>query len=701
VVLAALLIVVMIAINTIQAERRFSSAPSLQTLRTDISNDWTPFGGSWKEDDGTIENESEERGAKLMYGLKSWHNYFVAADVELQGSSGDAGLIIRANGEEEGVDSYHGYFAGIRDKDDVSFLGRADFGWDQYAAMPMTSPVEPGHWYHLTLVALDCDVAYAVMDENGQVSHASATDSDCLASGRIGLKSYSSAARWKNIRIGPADRNMLMQVSNHASPVVVGDERSPAAMGFTDKALDRYMGPIRREAKKLQYNHDTQSIASLKLLSPQSETPVTIRGVVTITHPAIYIQDSTGSITVQAKPSAVPVKIGDEVEAQGLVVLRNYTPRLRQANFRFLWPNVPLSPLAVSAFELAAGGHNGDFVELAGTFVSRSAGPNGTIQLTLSDDTQHFYVIAESSTLEARLRKVPIGSRLLVRGVATYNPDFTSATTPFALLLPSSASLEVIALPSWWSSAHILLAIACGLLLIFALQVLLIRIQRWRLRSVLKERERLALDMHDTLAQSFAGIGYQLQAVRDETPLPEPSRQHVEVALAMVHSSHEEAKRSIAALRPEYLGKSDLVEALSEYANRMIDGRSISVCHSVEGRPMSIPLHLADAMFRIGQEAISNAIRHARPLSISIVLAFEGDRVRLTLRDDGRGFPSHHSHVGLGLRGMEKRARNANASLQVSSAVGSGTTVTVSATITSHWTISQRLETILDFFAGA
>lgn len=699
--MVAILTTLMAALYALQRARRSASAPSFQTLQPNIGNDWTPLGGSWKEEDGTIENESEERGAKLMYGLKSWRNYFVAADVELLGSSGDAGLIIRANGEEEGVDSYHGYFAGIRDKDDVSLLGRADFGWDQYAAVPMPSPVKEGRWYHLTLVVFDCDVAYSVMDENGQAAHASVRDSSCLTSGRIGLKSYSSAARWKNIRLGPADREMLSQVSNHASPVVIGEERTPAAMGFTDKALDRYMGQIRRDAEKQHFDPDTQSIASLKSLSPASATRVIIRGVVTITHPAMYIQDSTGSVTVAANPSTVPVKIGDEVEARGLVVMRNYTPRLTQADLRFLWSNVPLSPLAVSAFELAAGGHNGDFVELPGTFVSRSAGPNGITQLTLADDTQRFYVIAESSTLESLLRNVPLGSRLLVRGVATYRPEFTLAMMPFALLLPSSANLEVIALPSWWSSEHILLAAACGVLLILVLQVLLIRIQRWRLRSVLKERERLALDMHDTLAQSFAGIGYQLQAVRDESPLPEPSRQHVEVALAMVHSSHEEAKRSISALRPEYLGKSDLVEALCEYANRMIEGHSISVSSSVKGRQMSLPLHLADVMFRIGQEAISNSIRHAGTSSLFIVLAFEGDRVRLTLRDDGRGFRADRGHVGLGIRGMEKRARNANLLFQVSSVVGTGTTVTVVATIASRGTISQRLETVLDFLVGA
>ncbi|HEV2174126.1 MAG TPA: family 16 glycoside hydrolase, partial [Nitrospira sp.] len=398
----------------VERTRASSSTPSRRALPSNVQNGWTPLGGSWRNIDGAIENESEERGAKLMYRLKSWRDYFVEADVELLGSSGDAGLIIRANGEEEGVDSYHGYFAGIRDKDNVSLLGRADFGWDQYAAVPMPAPVEIGHWYHLTLAAFGCNVAFSVLDDAGRVTRISAADSDCIRSGGIGLKSYSSAARWKNIRVGPADRSLLDQVSNHSSPVVVGGERSPSAMGFTDKALDRYMGPIRREARKQNLDEDTRPIASLRLLSPESETPVSIRGVVTITYPAIYIQDSTGSIAVEGNPSADPVKVGDEVEARGRVIVRDYVPALRQADIRFLWPNVPLSPLAVSAFALAAGEDNGDFVELAGTFVSRSTRPDGTTQLTLADDAQRFYVIAEPSAIRHWLRKVPLGSRLLI-----------------------------------------------------------------------------------------------------------------------------------------------------------------------------------------------------------------------------------------------------------------------------------------------
>ena len=688
------------ALYVFEEQRRSPSTPTLQNLKLDIKRDWTPLGGSWRGDGDAIVNDSEERGAKLMYGHTSWHNYFVEADVQLLGSSGDAGLIIRGDGEEVGVDAYHGYFAGIRDKDDVAILGRADFGWDQYAAVPMPSPVEVGHWYHITLIAVDCRIAFSVVGETGHVTRILAEDSACLTSGRIGLKSYSSAARWRNITIGAADGTMLDKVSEHIDPVVVTAERNPSALGFTDKALDRYMGPIRREARKQHFNQGARPIASLRHLDPDLQTSVIIQGVVTITYPAIYIQDSTGSVEIQASSLSVPVKVGDEVDVRGLLAFKNYTPMLKQADFQVLWTNVPLSPLAARAFALAAGGHDGELVELPGILVSRSNRPDGTTQLTFSDDTQRFYVMAESSTIESQLKGIPLGSRLMARGVVSYSPEFTLNIVPFALLLPSSASMELIKLPSWWSPFHIAITAACCLLMILGLQLLLIRIQRWRLRSVLKERERLALDMHDTLAQSFAGIRYQLQAVRNETSLPEPSRQHVEVAIAMVQSSHEEAKRSISALRPEYLGNADLIEVLCQYAHRAVYERSIKIISKVQGRSFTIPLPLADAMLRIGQEAISNAVRHADPESILISLMFQGERVIMILQDDGNGFVVDHNHVGFGIRGMEKRARNANAQLQVSSS-SAGTTVCVTATIASRWTMFQRIETILDFIGGA
>ena len=100
-----------------------------------------------------MRNNSDERGAKLMNGSYDWKNYSVEADVQLLGQYGDAGLILRARNEEEGVDAYNGYFAGLRDLDDSVILGRADFGWREYHSVPVKPRVNAQTWYHLKFLA--------------------------------------------------------------------------------------------------------------------------------------------------------------------------------------------------------------------------------------------------------------------------------------------------------------------------------------------------------------------------------------------------------------------------------------------------------------------------------------------------------------------------------------------------------------------
>jgi hypothetical protein len=85
-------------------------------------NDWEAFGGTWQFVDGVVSNNSNERGAKLMYGSRTWTDYVVEADVLLLGEYGFAGLTVRATDEEEGVDAYHGYTAGVSSFDNALFL---------------------------------------------------------------------------------------------------------------------------------------------------------------------------------------------------------------------------------------------------------------------------------------------------------------------------------------------------------------------------------------------------------------------------------------------------------------------------------------------------------------------------------------------------------------------------------------------------
>ena len=157
------------------------------------------------------------------------------------------------------------------------------------------------------------------------------------------------------------------------------------------------------------------------------------------------------------------------------------------------------------------------------------------------------------------------------------------------------------------------------------------RVEHWRLRAILEERERLAHEMHDTLAQSFAGIGFQLQAIRNGLPdHSSPINQQLELACNLVRHSHEEARRSIATLRSEDLESEDILVALDRCARRMVEGGSVEVVSEREGDQRTIPLRIADTLYRIGQEAVANAVRHAQPgiLTIRLRLGLPADRRR-------------------------------------------------------------------------
>jgi signal transduction histidine kinase len=254
----------------------------------------------------------------------------------------------------------------------------------------------------------------------------------------------------------------------------------------------------------------------------------------------------------------------------------------------------------------------------------------------------------------------------------------------------SPEDVDVLAEPPWFSAGH-LIAIAFGILLLalFA-NYFYTRVEHWRLRAVLEERERLAHEMHDTLAQSFAGIGFQLEAIRNGVPEALPTtHQQLNLATDLVRHSHEEARRSIATLRPESLESGDLLKALQTCARRMVEGGSVQILVDSSGEFRNIPLRITDTLFRIGQEAIANAVRHAHPSAITISLHFSKSSVSMLIADDGVGFAQSGSLSGFGLRGMRKRAASISAKFEIMSEADKGTQVRVDALLPPRITFAS------------
>lgn len=213
-----------------------------------------------------------------------------------------------------------------------------------------------------------------------------------------------------------------------------------------------------------------------------------------------------------------------------------------------------------------------------------------------------------------------------------------------------------------------------------ALAIQLTRLaQEARQLAILEERTRLAREIHDTLAQGFTGIIVQLQTAA-ELGAADPARRqaHLDQAVSLARSSLAEARRSVRALRAPALLDTDLGGALLRLLQQLTAHTPVEATFAVAGTPAPLPPEVEGQLLRIGQEAITNALRHAGARRLQIELRFEPGAVRLMVRDDGVGFvPARVREDHYGLLGMRERAQQLGATLELTSAPGAGTTVSV------------------------
>jgi signal transduction histidine kinase len=209
--------------------------------------------------------------------------------------------------------------------------------------------------------------------------------------------------------------------------------------------------------------------------------------------------------------------------------------------------------------------------------------------------------------------------------------------------------------------------------------------------GVTDERQRMAREIHDTLAQSLAGIITQLQAA-DQAGEPGEQRRHRESALALARDGLSEARRSVRALRPEPLQQAGRIEdALAVVAARWSELHGVPAEMTTTGPPRPIPAEAELVLLRTAQEALANVARHAGARAVRLTLSYIGDQVTLDVRDDGAGFtqpapaqpaPAQpadgHLRGGFGLTAMRERVEGLAGTLAVESEPGAGTTISAS-----------------------
>ena len=227
-------------------------------------------------------------------------------------------------------------------------------------------------------------------------------------------------------------------------------------------------------------------------------------------------------------------------------------------------------------------------------------------------------------------------------------------------------------------------ALTALMLALVAWQLYALRVRQMRARfdAVLTERNRIAREIHDNLAQEILGVSVQLEIVaRMMNVSADAARTHLDRARQLVRASIAEARRYVWDLRSQTLDDRDLPTALAEMTRRLTADTDVQTQFEVGGTFRPLPPQVENNLLRVAQEAVNNAVRHARARTICVNLFFDAAGVRLSVRDDGRGFDAAVADGGrsghFGILGMRERAEAMGGSLVIESRPGEGSEVTL------------------------
>jgi signal transduction histidine kinase/ligand-binding sensor domain-containing protein len=246
------------------------------------------------------------------------------------------------------------------------------------------------------------------------------------------------------------------------------------------------------------------------------------------------------------------------------------------------------------------------------------------------------------------------------------------------------ASVEFRIAPAWFQTAwfRALCAAAFLLLLWAAYKVRLQQLQRHitlRLEERVNERERIAREFHDTLLQSTQGLILLFQGFAGRVRDPEPMRAEMEAALDQADSLLNEARDRLSDLRTTGL-EINLEQAITRAAEELLSDSTTKVAVVTTGTTRPLVMAVADDIYRIAREALTNVHAHARANMVEIEIAYETERFRLNIRDDGRGLGEDVLQQGskpnhFGLQGMRERAQRSGGAFNVWSREGAGTEI--------------------------
>jgi signal transduction histidine kinase len=450
---------------------------------------------------------------------------------------------------------------------------------------------------------------------------------------------------------------------------------------------DAFAGPARPLSGLLQFTPN-----------PHYGHRTKVRGVVTHQQPgrSVFITDGTHGLRLQTVQTN-RLEPGDIIEAVGFEAIEKLSPMLEDVVYRPVGHESPPKPAKTTVAEALGGAHDADLVAIEGTLVGSVL--RGTEEVFIMQDNGVAFdaQLSQAAAHFQDSRRLD-GSRLRLTGVCQVEDIIEDESTvrpeTFRILVRSPADIAVLQKPPWWnpkrmawllSGVTVLFLAALGG--VIARSKLKLREQsrermetEGRFSTIMAERNRMAREIHDTLAQGYTAISAQLEILKDKVAGPQATKP-LELARGMVRSSLAEARRSIWEMRSQALEDAELHQALANVAEQLTAGTTVRVSVSIEGVPRRLPIIVENNLLRIGQEAITNALKYAHPKEICIALEYEAKAARLCVRDDGCGFdPSGvvaSKSGGFGLVGMKERVQQMSGQFVVRSQPGQGTEVLV------------------------
>ena len=317
---------------------------------------------------------------------------------------------------------------------------------------------------------------------------------------------------------------------------------------------------------------------------------------------------------------------------------------------------------------------HGVLIRLRGTVLSRPTGEFAPRRLLL--ETDGYRVAADYSSVPSAADGVTVGCEIEVTGRCLLESenwrqyDVFPQIQGLAVVVRTSDDIRVLSRPPWWTPARLLIVIA---VLLAALVAIWTRNRILRHVGAVKiaERTRLAVELHDSLSQSLAGIACQVaaggKAIADNPAL---ASERIGTAGRMLQSCRTELRNCLFDLRSDTLEDPDFAQALRTTLAPLADSADVAVRFNVPRERLADPT--AHAVLAIVRELAGNAIRHGGASAVRVAGCLDGGRVLFSVTDDGRGFDPAHCDGPLqghfGLQGIRDRVRRLGGTFTIESA---------------------------------